>query len=76
MEAHKYNWDEEERLLKGVNACANYLHQCHYCAARKAHNLRARVPIMQYDKPVRPFYRMHMDLTVGERNTFWFSSVL
>ena len=48
--------------------CSNYLHQCHYCAARKAHNLRARVPIMQYDRPVRPFYRMHMDLT-GRLNT-------
>ena len=48
--------------------CSNYLHQCHYCAARKAHNLRARVAIMQYDRPVRLFYRMHMDLT-GRLNT-------
>jgi hypothetical protein len=48
--------------------CTNYLHQCHYCDARKAFHRRPKIPVQSYDKPVRPFYRMHMDLT-GKLNS-------
>ena len=48
--------------------CANHLSQCKYCCRRKQFNNRAKVPIQTYSRPMRPFYRMHMDVT-GPFNT-------
>ena len=43
--------------------CANYMAQCHYCLRRKQYNQQAQLPIQVYDRPARPFYRLHWDVT-------------
>ena len=39
-----------------------YVDDCHYCKARKVNTQRAHPPVQSYSWPIRPFYRMHMDI--------------
>ena len=54
--ARAYYWNEMKEDTK------QYVDDCHYCKARKVNTQRAHPPVQSYSWPIRPFYRMHMDI--------------
>ena len=52
-----YYWDDLNADVKA------YIKKCDHCHRQKALNARAKPPIQKYDSPIRPLWRVHMDLT-------------
>ena len=68
--AHSYYWKEMKTDVK------EYVDRCHYCKCRKTNTHHAKPPIQSYSLPLRPFFRVHMDITELTTTTTGFRYVL
>ena len=68
--ARTYFWEEMKHDVK------EYVDNCHYCKARKISTQRAKPPVQSYSWPIRPFYRMHMDIAELSRTDTGYQYVL
>ena len=68
--ARTYFWDDMKEDVK------RYVTDCHYCRARKVDTHRTKPPSQKYTWPVRPFYRIHMDITELTTTTTGYRYVL
>ena len=53
-----------------------YVHDCHYCHCRKSNTQHTKPPVQSYTWPVRPFFRIHMDVTELSTTTTGYRYVL
>ena len=68
--ARTYYWKQMKEDVR------MYVHDCHYCHCRKSNTHHTKPPVQSYTWPVRPFFRIHMDLTELSTTTTGYRYVL